>query len=249
MTYPPAFTRFYDLIYHQIRDEVDTAYFLKEIGNTSGRILETGVGTGRLFSKALEQGADVYGLDCSPSMIDTLLPKLPPEHRHRVTLQDIRDFSYDTGFDLIIAPFRVFQHLTEKEDQFRALHNIYKHLNPGGRFIFDVFVPDPAFLKKGMDKVVDFEREYLPGKRVRRIVSSTPDLISQLIHASFRLEWEEADGWHSEDWTLPLRIFFRYELEYLVERSDFEFYTILGDYHGNPLSRESKDFIVVCGRG
>jgi SAM-dependent methyltransferase len=248
MIYPPAFTRFYDLIYHQIRDEVDTNFFLNEISKTHGKILETGVGTGRLYTQALERGADVYGLDCSPSMVDVLQCKLSPEQRNRVSLQDIRDFRYDIGFDLIIAPFRVFMHLTHKEDQFNALHNIYRHLNPGGRFIFDVFVPDPAYLKKGMENVTDFDGEYMPGKRVRRIVNSKPDLINQLIHASFRLEWEEEEGWHTEDWTLPLRFFFRYELEHMIERSDFESYTIIGDYQGNELTPDSKDFIVICSK-
>jgi len=246
MRYPPAFTRFYDLIYHQLRDAVDVNYFLNEIGKTSGKVLETGVGTGRLLTEALSRGADVHGLDCSPAMLDVLLPKLTPENQHRVSLQDIRDFRYDFGFDLIIAPFRVFMHLTEKEDQFKALRNIYRHLNPGGRLIFDVFVPDPAYLKKGMENVTDFDGEYVPGKRIRRIVNSKPDLINQIIHASFRIEWEGDDGLHTEDWTLPLRFFFRYELEHLIERSDFKHYQILGDYFGNTLGPESKDFVVVC---
>lgn len=61
--YPESFARFYDVIYHTQRDGVDNEYFLKEIKKTGGRVLEAGVGTGRLFTSALESGADVYGLD------------------------------------------------------------------------------------------------------------------------------------------------------------------------------------------
>ena len=43
-----------------------------------------------------------------------------------------------------------------------------------------------------------------------------------------------------------MRFFFRYELEHLVERSKFECYKILGDYHGNELNQDSKEFVVIC---
>jgi hypothetical protein len=38
-----------------------------------------------------------------------------------------------------------------------------------------------------------------------------------------------------------------YELEHLIERSLFgNHYRILGDYRGNELSKNSKEFILVC---
>jgi hypothetical protein len=43
-----------------------------------------------------------------------------------------------------------------------------------------------------------------------------------------------------------MRFFFRYELEHLVERSLFRKYKILGDYKGNELTSQSKEFIVIC---
>ena len=44
--YPYYFARFYDLIYHKLRDGVDNQYFLDQIKQTNGKILEVGVGTG-----------------------------------------------------------------------------------------------------------------------------------------------------------------------------------------------------------
>jgi len=43
--YPDYFARFYDLIYHKLRDGVDNQYFLDQIKQTNGKILEVGVGT------------------------------------------------------------------------------------------------------------------------------------------------------------------------------------------------------------
>jgi 2-polyprenyl-3-methyl-5-hydroxy-6-metoxy-1,4-benzoquinol methylase len=134
-TYPENFARFYDTIYHNLRDGVDNDYFQNEIKNTGGKVLEIGVGTGRLFSNALDLGADIYGLDISESMLNVLYKKVPPEQHYRLSLQNMVDFSFDFKFDLIIAPFRVIMHLLEKEDQIKAIDNVYNHLNPDGRFI------------------------------------------------------------------------------------------------------------------
>jgi SAM-dependent methyltransferase len=244
--YPVFFARFYDTIYHGMRDSVDNEYFQKEISSVNGKILETGVGTGRLFMNALHNKADIYGIDISEAMLDILYGKLPEEQHYRVTKQNIVDFSLDTRFDLVIAPFRVFMHLLDKNDQLRALNNVHAHLNHGGRFIFDVFVPDLSLLQNGIRARVDFEGEYAPGHRLKRVVDSIPDLTNQKLDITFYIEWEEEGKVLSDKWSLPLRFFFRYELEHLIERSDFGSYKIYGDYAGNELGSNSKEFLIVC---
>jgi SAM-dependent methyltransferase len=244
--YPEYFARFYDLIYHQIRDGVDNKFYLGKIKNAKGKVLEVGTGTGRLLTEALENGADIYGIDISSSMLDFLKAKLPPEHRERISLQNIVDFKLDRKFNLIIAPFRVFMHLTDKDDQLKALDNVYDHLNKDGQFIFDVFVPDLKPLITGLDNVVDFEGEYEPGNRVKRIVSTNPDLINQIINITFRFKWNEGSSNYSKEWKTPMRFFFRFELEHLIERSKFNKCHIAGDFQGNELKNDSKEFVITC---
>ncbi len=244
--YPDYFARFYDLIYHQVRDGVDNNYYLSKILQTKGKVLEVGSGTGRLLTEALKNGADIYGIDISPAMIDILKSKLNVDQRSRITLQNIVDFRSESGFDLIIAPFRVLMHLNEKSDQMKALDNVYDHLNPGGTFIFDAFVPDLKMLINGMDNVTDFEGEFEPGNRMKRTVSTRPDLMNQIINVSFRLDWNEGESDFSEEWQTPMRYFFRFELEHLVERSKFSNYRIFGDFDENDLQPESREFIISC---
>lgn len=228
-----------------MRDAVDDEYFQNEIKSSGGKILEIGVGTGRLFTNALNKGADIYGLDISESMLEILYNKLQPEQHHRISLQNIIDFSFDFQFDLIIAPFRVMMHLLNIEEQIRAIDNVYFHLKSNGRFIFDTFIPDLNQLIKGINNQMDFEGEYDSGNKIRRFVSTQPDLINQIIHVNFHLEWEEKNELKHDDWILPLRFFFRYELEHLLARSKFEKYEIYGDYNGGELNNNSKDFIIV----
>jgi SAM-dependent methyltransferase len=246
MEYPDNFARFYDTIYHQLRDGVDNTFFLNEIKQVKGKVLEIGVGTGRFFIEALNRGADIYGIDTSQSMIKVLQGKLAKNLHYRASIQNIIDFRFDSHFDLIIAPFRVMMHVLDKSDQLKAINNVYRHLNEGGKFIFDVFIPDLKQLITGLDNHVDFEGEYTKGGKLKRIVSAKSDLINQLIHVHFRIEWEENEKVMSEEWDLALRFFFRYEIEHLIERTPFTKYHFYGDYNGNELNKESRDFIIVC---
>ena len=247
--YPNNFARFYDTIYHKLRDGVDNEFFLNSIKQVDGRVLEIGVGTGRFFIDALNTKADIYGIDISESMINILRSKLGKDQQFRVSKQNIIDFSFDFQFDLIIAPFRVIMHIIDKADQITALNNVFDHLRTNGRFIFDTFVPDLKQIIDGLDNVTDFEGEYELGKLLRRRVSTKPDLINQLINVEFNLQWEEDNRKMHEKWSLPLRFFFRYELEHLIERSKFNSYDFFGDYAGNELSKDSKEFIIICNKG
>lgn len=246
LEYPSSIARFYDTIYHRVRDSVDIDYFLDEIKKAHGAVLEAGAGTGRLFTTALGRGEDIWAIDISPSMLSILLDKLPEDQKHRVSRQNIVDFSLDRKFTLVLAPFRVMMHLADKEDQLRAINNVYEHLEPGGRFIFDVFIPDIKQLVSGLRDVTDFEGEYEPGRKVKRTVNTRPDLLNQVINVSFHMEWDSDDGIESDDWTFRMRYFFRYELEHLVERSSFRDYKIYGDYKLSDLDENSKEFVVVC---
>lgn len=246
--YPDYFARFYDVIYHKIRSGVDSAFFLNKIKENTGQTLEIGVGTGRFFAEALQRGADIYGIDISPEMINVLKNKLDPSAQKRIMTGDACQMNLNRKFSLIIAPFRVFSHVTGVNDQLRFLNNVWKHLEPGGQFIFDLFIPDPGLLHNGIDRLTDFEGEYEPGKRLRRITSSVPDVVSQILDITMRFEWEENEQWITKEWQFKLRFFFRYELEHLIKLSKLTLVNIFGDYEQNPLNRNSKEFVLICKR-
>jgi len=246
--YPDFFARFYDIIYDEVRNDADHAYFLKKMLKTSGPVLEVGVGTGRFFIEALNRGVDIYGIDISPSMIEILQNKLPPKEHHRISIQDLCELNLNKKFDLIIAPFRVFMHLLNVEDQLKVLNKIHDHLNPGGQFIFDLFVPNLKMLLEGLDNFKDFEGEYEPGKKLKRYSSMNADLINQISHVTFKFVWDENDEETSKEWKTDLRFFFRYEIEHLVKQSKLQLVKIYGDFEENELNLFSKEFIVTCKR-
>jgi len=247
VAYPENIARFYDVIYANLRT-VDRDYFLRKICEVRGPVLEIGVGTGRFFIDALNGGADIYGIDVSATMLDQLYRKLGKEHHQRVALQDARTLQLPGTFELIVAPFRVFSHITSTEDQLEALNRIHDHLSPGGRFIFDLYVPDLSILLNGISEQVDFDGEYAPGRKLTRTVSARSDLINQVSHVTMTLQWDDESGRKSEVWKMQMRYFFRYELEHLVQRSKLSLLNIYGDYREGALGPDSKDFVVVCQR-
>jgi len=244
--YPEFFARFYDVIYDKLRDKTDHNYFLHKIKQAKGPVLEVGVGTGRFFIDAFDKGADIYGIDISPSMIDVLKQKLNKKEHHRISVQNLCELNMDKKFDLIIAPFRVFMHIISVEDQLQALNKVHEHLVSGGQFIFDLFVPDLKLLLHGLDNVVDFEGEYEHGKKSKRITSMKADIINQLSHITYKFVWDQEGEGVSKEWKTDLRFFFRYELEHLINQSKLKPVNIFGDFEENNLNGESKEFIVIC---
>jgi SAM-dependent methyltransferase len=247
--YPDFVARFYDAVYAQVRDGVDNAYYLQRMAEAEGPVLEIGVGTGRLLAEARRRGVDAYGIDLSPRMIERCREKLTSSDRERVWVEDAVTLRTERQFALVVAPFRVLSHVPEPADQLRLLDAVHTALEPGGRFIFDLYVPNLKLLLEGLPEMCDFDGEHAPGKRLRRFVSSAPaDLARQANHVRMSFVWDEEDGEHRGAWEFDMRFFFRFELEHLVARSRLELEAIYGDFEDGSLTPESREYVVVGRR-
>jgi SAM-dependent methyltransferase len=246
--YPDFVARFYDVVYAEVRDGVDNDYYLRQATACRGPVLELGVGTGRLFRAALGSGVDIDGVDISPRMIAQLKAKLDPVQHGRVSVADAVTMQRPRRYDLVLAPFRVLSHVTEVESQLRLLQNVYDHLSPGGRLIFDLYVPSPKLLSEGMHEVLDFDGEHAPGQRLKRYVSAHSDIVSQLTHCRMDFAWDEEGCERRAAWEFMMRFFFRFELEHLIARSPLKLARLYGDFEEHPLTPDSKEFVVVCER-
>jgi SAM-dependent methyltransferase len=240
--------RFYDVVYDKMLNKDGINFYLREISNTKGPVLEAGVGSGRIFVPALNNGADIYGIDQSELMLKNLRAKINEKDHHRVSVNDMRDFSLSKKFDLVISPFRVFQHLLTIEDQLGALNCIYEHLNDGGRLIFDAFNPDLNRITKDAVDVLEFEGEYEPEKKLKRFSSVKPDGINQILNVTFKFIWDDNGKEREEEFFTPLRYYFRFELENLIGRTKFKLENIYGDFKRSEFSKNPKEFIVVCSK-
>ncbi len=151
-------------------------------------------------------------------------------------------------FKLVLAPFRVFSHIRAVDSQIACLNNIWDHLEPGGRLIFDLYVPDPGLLASGIDNKTDFEGEYEPGKRLRRVTSMRADIVNQISRVRMDYIWDEEGKERKATFEFEMRFFFRYEIEHLIRLSKLKLENIYGDYQRNALNAASVEFVVVCRR-
>jgi SAM-dependent methyltransferase len=245
--YPELIARFYDAVYAKVRDGVDNDWYLRRMAAAGGPVLEIGVGTGRLFAEARRRRIDAWGIDLSPAMIACCRAKLEPEDRQRVSVADAVTMRPERRFALVCAPFRVLSHVHGTDDQLRLLDAVHDCLVPGGEFAFDLYVPDLRMILEGVPEHADFDGEYAPGRRLRRLVQAAPgDLSTQRSRVRMAFRWDEEDGEHHDEWAFEMRFFFRFEIEHLVARTRLTIDTIHGDFGGGPVTADSREFVVVC---
>lgn len=124
----------------------DLPFYRSRIRDEAVRVLELGCGTGRITLPLSQTCETIRGIDRSEAMIAICRMKLAdegiPSSKARVDLGDICQLNLEEKFDLIIAPFRVFQNL-EMDDQVKGLFDsVRRHLAPGGCCILNVFRPN-----------------------------------------------------------------------------------------------------------
>jgi SAM-dependent methyltransferase len=117
-------------------------FYLDEARRSGGPVVELGVGTGRIAVPIACDGIRVIGVDSSPGMLEVCA-----EHAKLagveldLRLGDLREPPVDERVPLVTIPFRSVLHLHDDRERRRALHAVRGLLEPGGRFVFDVFSP------------------------------------------------------------------------------------------------------------
>jgi Methyltransferase domain len=93
-------------------------------------------------------GVEVHGIDASSQMIERLRAK-PGGSDIPVTIADFRDFDLGRRFGLAYVVFNTFFGLLTQEDQVMSFRAVARHLDQGGAFLMEAFVPDLARFTRG----------------------------------------------------------------------------------------------------
>ena len=247
---------FYDLSYREMR-QTDIGFYVDLQRETGGATLEIACGTGRILIPSARTGGAITGLDFSRPMLDVCRKKLaeePPEVRQRVTLVegDMANFDLGRTFDLILIPFRPFQHLIAVESQKACLASVRRHLAPGGRLVFDVYHPNPAYLIDAPDfdaARIDMPETALPdGRTVSRAHRITGHhRAGQYNDIEFIYDVTWPDGRRERiDQSFPMRYYYRYEIEHLLELCGFRVVELYGNFDRSPFEDDSPEMIFVA---
>lgn len=112
------------------------------------RVLELGIGTGRVALALAARGVKMYGLDSSPAMVDKLRAK-PGGAEIPVEIGDFADVRIGGRFSLIYVVFNTLFALLTQERQLRCFQRVARRLAPDGAFVIQAFVPDLSRLDRG----------------------------------------------------------------------------------------------------
>jgi SAM-dependent methyltransferase len=134
-----------------------TVDFLAELAR-SGRALELGIGTGRIALPLAARGVAVHGIELSKAMAARLRAK-PGGEGIGVTIGDFATARAEGTFGLAYLVFNTIMNLTTQAAQVDCFRNVAAHLEPGGRFVIEVVVPDLRRLPPGERFVVFDGRE------------------------------------------------------------------------------------------
>ena len=136
--------------YDRLTNDVDyesTVVFYYDILAREGLKPRTAVdlacGTGSVALLLAKKGLEVVAVDLSEEMLTVAqqkaqeLPKPP-----RFICQPLQELRLYKGVDLAVCALDSLDYITNPDDCKEAIRRIYKALNPGGIFIFDVNTPE-----------------------------------------------------------------------------------------------------------
>ncbi|MAG37245.1 MAG: SAM-dependent methyltransferase [Dehalococcoidia bacterium] len=239
----------------------DVAFYVEEARKAGSPVLDLACGTGRVLTPVAEAGLTVVGLDRSPAMLSTArekIARLPHETQQRIELVegDMRSFSLDQRFNLIMIPFRSFLHLMTPEDQRQALGCMRDHLADDGRLVLNIFDPRLDVIAAHLGPrgpALQKDTEFTHPETGRRVVvweARRYDPERQVLKEDRIFEEIGDDGRVVARTYAPLaaRWVYRYEMQYLLELSGLAVEALYGDYERGPF-RSGGEQIWVTRKG
>ena len=136
--------------YDRLTNDVDyeaVVAFYKEILAREGVSPRTAVdlacGTGSVAMLLAKDGLQVTAVDMSEDMLTVAAEKCSGmDNPPRWVCQPLQKLRLPRGVDLAVCALDSLDYITDPTDCARAIQRIYKALNPGGIFIFDVNTPE-----------------------------------------------------------------------------------------------------------
>lgn len=116
-----------------------------------GPVLELAVGTGRVALPLAARGLAVSGVEASPEMVALLRAK--PGGDIPVAMGNMADVPVSGPYRLVYLVFNTLFNLVDADRQADCFRNVARVLTPGGAFVIETYVPDPA----GFDRLEQVE--------------------------------------------------------------------------------------------
>ena len=211
--------------------------------NHAETVLDFACGTGSQIFWLARRGHKVVGVDISYGMLK-IAKEIAGKEKIKVKLMagDMRTTKIGK-FDAVLTIFNAVGHLTKKGFE-KAIRNIYRNLNEGGLYVFDIFNLD---CRKNKKMEMDLTRNFSDIK-IRKIQHCKLDQKSGILWCDDEFDVQKG---HSRSkifkGRFPLQIYAAKDLKEMLTRNGFE---ILGQYNidGSKFSKRSTERIMTVAK-
>ncbi|PRP90465.1 putative S-adenosylmethionine-dependent methyltransferase [Enhygromyxa salina] len=254
----------YDFEYRDQADDVEWYCALAEERAVGRTVLELGAGSGRVAIPLASEGHRVLALDRMEPMLAQLFTKLerlaaagePVSGTVEPVLADMMDLPLDdASVGLVIAPFNCLMHLYDWRELLACFREVFRVLEPGGTFAFDVLLPDLEWLRWDPNErhaVTPFVHPRT-GEAMIYSTNHEYDPETQICHIRIYYDRDEAgDGQlkpgREPEQTVHLahRQIYPDELRALLGIAGFELESQTGDFLDLSLSADIEVQAVIC---
>ena len=252
MTVFKDYAKFYDSFYREkdYMGEVDylERLFKKYAQQPIQTILDLGCGTGGHVFQFAQRGYTVCGVDQSANMLTIAQEKRSKSvNGDKTSFQqgDIRSVKLHEHFDAVVSMFAVMGYMASNDDFQMALKTAWRHLRPGGLFIFDAWHGSAVLSERPVDryKIID-----LPDERVIRFAHPIIDMSRHTVDVQYRILHIKGDRVLNEvNETHTVRFFFPQEIGFHLKCAGFRLLSLSPFLHSEePLDEHHWNFSVVA---
>jgi len=238
----------------------EVPYFERHVERDGEPALDVACGSGRLLIPCLRDGLDVDGCDVSADMIEHCRAKAAREGlTPTLFVQPMYELRPPRRYRTIFVCGAFGLGSTREQDAV-ALRSFHELLEPGGTLLVDVEVPYADARQWGY-WIADGRRalpEGLPPPRERRLASDGAEYtlrgrvvdldpleqrVTLLMHAE---RWRDGALDAAEDRTLTINLYFRNELQLMLERAGFADVRVEGDHNDLPATPDDEFLVFVA---
>lgn len=232
-SYGDGFADVYDDWYADVTDVDATVSRMVDLAGPGGRVLELGVGTGRLAVPMAAAGLQVVGIDSSEAMLVVLADRDAPV---TAVHGDMVDDLPDGPFDACLIAYNTIFNLLDAEDQRRCFARVATRLRPGGSFVVEAIVPD--------DEAPSGQHVSVRSMSVDRVVLSVSDHRPVEQHTSGQfVELTESGGVRLRPWSI--RWAAPTELDAMATAAGFHVEQRWADMAGGPFDELGEHHVTV----
>ena len=135
----------YDRLTNDVDYEAIAAFYrtlLRREGVRPRTAVDLACGTGSVTAILAREGLRVIGVDMSEEMLTQAAAKTAGLEPMPVFVrQKLQKLNLPRGVDLAVCALDSLDYITDPKDCAEAIRRVYRALNPGGMFIFDVNTP------------------------------------------------------------------------------------------------------------